>query len=45
VRGTIEPGTAIRIVFETTNGMAKMAPMTDRHFRAAAETDATQSPG
>jgi hypothetical protein len=45
VRGAIEPGTAIRIALETTNGMAKMAPMTDRHFREAAETDATQSPG
>jgi len=45
VRAAIEPGTAIRIALETTNGMAKMAPMTDRHFREAAETGATQSPG
>ena len=37
VRGSIDPGVAIRIALETTNGMAKMAPMTDRHFREASE--------
>ena len=43
VRTAIDPGIAIRIVLETTNGMAKMAPMTDRHFREATET--TDTPG
>jgi hypothetical protein len=37
VREAIDNAVAIRIVLETTNGMAKMAPMTDRHFREAAE--------
>jgi hypothetical protein len=37
VRASIDPGIAIRIVLETTNGMAKMAPMTDRHFRQASD--------
>jgi len=41
VRTAIEPGIAIRIVLETTNGMAKMAPMTERHFREATETTGT----
>src|SRR5262245_18152240 len=38
VRGSIDPAIALRIVLETTNGMAKMAPMTDRHFREASES-------
>jgi hypothetical protein len=38
VREAIDNVVAIRIVLETTNGMAKMAPMTDRHFREAAHT-------
>jgi hypothetical protein len=33
VRQAIDPAIAIRIVLETVNGMAKMAPMTDRHMR------------
>ena len=33
VRAAIDPGVALRIVLETVNGMAKMAPMTDRHLR------------
>jgi hypothetical protein len=37
VRQAIEPGVAIRIVLETVNGMAKMAPMTKRHMREAIE--------
>jgi hypothetical protein len=36
VRQAIDPGVAIRIVLETVNGMAKMAPMTDRHLREGA---------
>jgi hypothetical protein len=35
VRDAIDPGVAIRIVLETTNGMAKMAPTTERHFLEA----------
>ena len=35
VRQAIDPGIAIRIVLETVNGMAKMAPMTERHMREA----------
>jgi hypothetical protein len=38
VRTAIDPAVAIRIVLETTNGMAKMAPMTERHAREAAES-------
>lgn len=38
VRGAIDPGVAIRIVLETTNGIAKMAPLTDRHVREAGDT-------
>jgi len=41
VRTAIEPGIAIRIVLETTNGMAKMAPLTDRHVREATATNET----
>jgi hypothetical protein len=37
VRAAIDPGIAILIVLETTNGMAKMAPMTERHFTEASE--------
>ena len=37
VRGAIDRGIAVRLAVETINGMAKMAPMTDRHFREAAE--------
>lgn len=37
VRSAIDPSVAIRIVVETVNGMAKMAPMTDRHLRDAVE--------
>jgi len=32
IRGAIAPATALAIVFETLNGMAKMAPMTPRHM-------------
>lgn len=35
VRQAIEPGVAVRIVLETVNGMAKTAPMTERHLREA----------
>ncbi len=35
VRATIDHGVATRIVLETINGMAKMAPMTERHLREA----------
>jgi hypothetical protein len=35
VRQAIDPGVAIRVVLETVNGMAKMAPMTERHMREA----------
>ena len=35
VRQAIDPGVAVRIVLETVNGMAKMAPMTTRAFREA----------
>ena len=35
VRTAIEPSIAIAIVLETTNGMAKMAPMTERYLREA----------
>jgi hypothetical protein len=41
VHDSIDPGVAIRIVLETTNGMAKMAPMTDHHFREASESGET----
>jgi hypothetical protein len=40
VREATDPGTALRIAFETTNGMAKMAPMTERHLLAAADPGA-----
>jgi hypothetical protein len=33
VRTAIDPSTAVSIVLETTNGMAKIAPMTERHLR------------
>jgi hypothetical protein len=33
VRQAIDPGIATRIVLETVNGMAKMAPMTIRHLQ------------
>jgi hypothetical protein len=36
VRAAIDRGVALRIVLETVNGMAKMAPMTERHLRAGA---------
>jgi hypothetical protein len=42
VRAAIDPGIALLIVLETTNGMAKMAPMTERHFHEAAETSDRQ---
>jgi hypothetical protein len=35
VRQAIDPGIALRIVLETVNGMAKMAPMTIHHMREA----------
>jgi len=35
VRQAIDHGVAVRIVLETVNGMAKTAPMTERHFREA----------
>jgi hypothetical protein len=35
VRQAIDPGIAVRIVLETVNGMAKMAPMTMGHMRDA----------
>jgi len=35
VRQAIDPGVAVRLVLETVNGMAKTAPMTDRHMREA----------
>lgn len=37
VHDAIDRGLAVHIAVETINGMAKMAPMTDRHFREAAE--------
>jgi hypothetical protein len=37
VHGSVDPAVAIRIVLETTNGMAKMAPMTDGHFQEASQ--------
>jgi hypothetical protein len=37
VRAAIDPRIAARIVLETVNGMAKMAPMTTRHMRAATD--------
>ena len=40
VRPAIDPAIAIRIVLETTNGMAKMAPMTERHLREASSPEA-----
>jgi hypothetical protein len=46
VRTAIDPGIAIGIVLETTNGMAKMAPLTDRHVReATGPTETPESPG
>jgi hypothetical protein len=36
VRDAIDHRVAVRIVLETVNGMAKTAPMTDRHLRDAA---------
>jgi len=36
VHDAIDRGLAVHIAVETINGMAKMAPMTDRHFREAA---------
>lgn len=41
VRPAIDPGVAVRIVLETVNGMAKMAPMTDRHLREGGAGQAT----
>lgn len=38
VRSAIAPGTAVRIVLETVNGLAKMAPMTIRHMQQALGT-------
>ncbi len=38
VRQAIDPGVAVRLVLETVNGMAKTAPMTDRHMREAGGT-------
>jgi len=35
VRGAIDHRVALRLVFETINGMAKTAPMTDEAFRKA----------
>ncbi len=35
VRDAIDHGVAVRLVLETVNGMAKTAPMTDRHLREA----------
>ncbi len=35
VAGAIDHGVAVRLVLETVNGMAKMAPMTERHMREA----------
>ncbi len=35
VRAAIDPAIAVRIVLETVNGMAKMAPMTARHMELA----------
>jgi hypothetical protein len=40
VREAIDREIALRIALETTNGMAKMAPMTDRHFLEAAARNA-----
>jgi hypothetical protein len=40
VRNSIDPRIALRIVLETTNGMAKMAPMTERHLREGPSTPA-----
>lgn len=37
VRQAIDPGVATRLVLETLNGMAKMAPMTARHWAAASK--------
>ena len=36
VQTAIERGVGVHIAIETINGMAKMAPMTERHFREAA---------
>ena len=36
VRDAIDRGVATRLVLETVNGMAKTAPMTERHMREAA---------
>jgi hypothetical protein len=36
VRDAIDRTIAVRLVLETVNGMAKTAPMTDRHFQEAA---------
>ena len=36
VRDAIDRGIGVHIAIETINGMAKMAPMTERHFREAA---------
>ena len=35
VRDAIDHGVAVRLVLETVNGMAKTAPMTERHMREA----------
>ena len=35
VRDAIDHRVAVRLVLETVNGMAKTAPMTDRHLRDA----------
>ena len=36
VHDAIDRGVGVRIAIETINGMAKMAPMTERHLREAA---------
>ncbi|HWA64085.1 MAG TPA: hypothetical protein VG939_22140 [Caulobacteraceae bacterium] len=35
VKDAVDHGVALRLVFETLNGMAKTAPMTERHMREA----------
>lgn len=45
VRPAIDPGIAVRIVLETVNGMAKMAPMTAHHMELAARGATTDGSG
>jgi hypothetical protein len=45
VREAIDHRVAVRIVLETVNGMAKTAPMTDRHMREAAGPNQPTSTG